>query len=285
MPFLKWVGGKAQIIDDIFKYFPKNMNNYIEPFLGGGSVLIELLNRLEKNEINIKGSIYCSDININLINCYLMIKNNIDKLIDELTLLNDINKFDSIKDKLYYYNRNKYNEINLDNENNKILKASLFIYLNKTCFRGLYRISKNGYNVAYGNYKKVEIFNRDYLIHLSNLFNKYKVNFIAYDFYDIVIKNLNDNDNFIYMDPPYYPISKNSFVNYNYEGFNIHQHNNIIKLCNEIHNSNNKFLLSNSETDYIKNNLINFNQNIILCKRLINSKYTNSTVNELLIYN
>jgi len=299
MSFIKWVGGKSQIINDVFELYPKIINNYYEPFLGGGSVLIELLNKLENNEIKLLDSIYCSDINKNLINCYNFIKSNPNELILELDKLSTFNKQnqsisnkskyksvsipsninDAIKngnDILYYYLRDKYNKLDLTLE-----KAALFIYLNKTCFRGLYREGKNGFNVPYGNYKNPQLYDKEYIVKLSNLFNKYKVNFTTNDFeyiYDVA----NELD-FCYFDPPYYPINNNSFVDYNIDGFN--KHENLINLILTLHMIGAKFLLSNSNTKYITDNLKEFNIKVILCKRSINSTNPNSTAEEVLIYN
>lgn len=298
MTFIKWVGGKTQILDELFKRFPKTMNNYIEPFLGGGSVLIELLNKLEKKEITLTGQIYCSDINQNLINCYNHIKTTFNELIkelDELVKLNNQNKNlansttvpntlqDAIKqgnDSLYYYLRKEYN-----NDNTlPIRKSALLIFLNKTCFRGLYRAGKNGFNVPYGNYKNPTIYDYDHLTNLNKLFNKYNVTFACEKFTDAVYKRIQVND-FCYLDPPYYPIDSTSFVDYNKDGFNENDHNDLILLCMNLDLLGNKFLLSNSDTDYIKNNLQQFQTDIIKCKRAINSKNPNSMINEVLVRN
>lgn len=298
MTFIKWVGGKSQILDELFQRFPTKMNNYIEPFLGGGSVLIELLNKLERKEITMTGAIYCSDINENLINCYNHIKSNFTEIVkelDELVKLNNQNKNlaksttvpntlnDAIQqgnDSLYYYLRKEYN----DSTTLSIKKSALLIFLNKTCFRGLYRIGKNGFNVPYGNYKNPTIYDFNNLTNLHKLFNKYNVNFNCEKFNDYVYKIIQAED-FCYFDPPYYPVDSKSFVDYNKDGFNKNEHNELILLCMNLDILGNKFLLSNSDTDYIKNNLSQFKIDIIKCKRAINSKNPTSIVNEVLIKN
>lgn len=316
-PIIKWVGGKTQIIDKLFEYFPKTINNYYEPFIGGGSVFLKLIEKLENNEIKLNGNINLSDKNINLIILYNTIKNNHIDLINKLKELknnyqiakdikyksrtkfiitdkneNDtdkkiyINKNESIeqiiskgKKCLYYYYRYIFNTTK-----NNILLSSLFIFLNKTCFRGIYRIGPKGFNVPYGNYNNVSIFNENYIIKLSNLFNKYNIIFESKSFELIKIDNISNND-FFYFDPPYYPIDKKSFVGYQKEGFDIKLNKELINFCNSLNLKKIKFVHSNSYTDFILNSYNNFNIDKINCKRTINSKKPNSKVNEVIIYN
>jgi DNA adenine methylase len=298
MSFIKWVGGKSQIVYDLLDRFPANINNYIEPFLGGGSVLIALLRKLELNKIKINGKIYCSDTNQNLINCFNHIKHNILELLDyldelaQLNLMNDdISTSKEIpnnikdaaiqgNDTLYYFIRNQYNQNNI----NPIKKSAMLIFLNKTCFRGLYRVGKNGFNVPYGNYKNPKIHDRGYLMELSKLFKKYDVQFDCANFNDYVYKKMEQND-FCYLDPPYYPLDEKSFVNYTIDGFSLEDNNDLILLCMNIDMMGNKFLLSNSDTEYIKSSLEQFDIDTIKCKRAINCKNPNSVVNEVLIKN
>ena len=164
-PFLKWVGGKTQIINDIISKIPNEMNNYHEMFLGGGSVLLALLSLEKQGTINIKGKVYAYDINKDLINVYKNVQQNYEELHNILSLYfkeydsiteNEINRkpknideAKTSKESYYYWIRNKYNTI----DKNSIECSALFIFINKTCFRGMYREGPNGYNVPYGHYK------------------------------------------------------------------------------------------------------------------------------------
>ena len=315
-PVIKWIGGKTQIINELFKYFPTKINNYYETFIGGGSVFLKLLEKIETEEIELSGKIYLSDKNEELINLYNTIKNNPKELIEKLTELktnyknspikehikgtkyivvdNDMkstsNKYyitnhSSIEDIItqgkrvvYYFYRDLFNKTD-----DKILQASLFIFLNKTCFRGLYRIGPNGFNSAYGNNKNVAIFDKDYILTLSTLFNKYEIQFETKSFDDIKTENLNDDD-FFYFDPPYYPLDKKSFVAYQKEGFGKELNKKLFELCNHLNKNDIKFVHSNSDAEYINETYGIFNIDKILCKRAINSKTPGSKVLEVIIY-
>ena len=164
-PFLKWVGGKTQIIDTILNKIPKTMKNYHEPFLGGGSVLFAILSLQRENKIRIDNKVYAYDINSDLINLYKNVQKNKDELLFYINMY--INEYDSIegdtinrnptsideartsKESYYYWLRNKYNTM----EKNTVECSSIFMIINKLCFRGMYREGPNGYNVPYGHYK------------------------------------------------------------------------------------------------------------------------------------
>lgn len=294
-PFLKWAGGKAQIIGNILDNFPNNISHYYEPFLGGGSVLLGLLERIERQEITVK-RITVSDINWNLINCYKTIRKHHKALIDYL--VNIKKQYDEApmeKDKpvncssieeaaekgkqhIYYYIRNKYNQLERISEN-KVELAALFIFLNKTCFRGLYREGRNGFNVPFGNYETVSIdFNN--LIQVHCLLKKYDVTFKVGQF-DEVSDRIREKD-FIYLDPPYYPEKETSFVSYHQDGFKREDHNRLIELCKSVKC---RFLLSNSNTEYIKDSFNDYHVKELLCKRHINAKKPGATCYEVLVSN
>lgn len=308
-PCIKWVGGKTQIINTIMNNFPKVIRNYHEPFIGGGSVLIELLEGIDNTSIVLNGDIFISDINAKLINVYNTIKTECDKLMEELNIL--IEQFQQAKEvkyaarykfssanktiqeiivegrkPLYYYFRELFNSANTTG----VKQAALFIFLNKTCFRGLYREGKNGFNTPYGNYKNPTIYSTENLRRLSYLFNKYKVTFTVSSFADLSIipatKSNNDgNVDFVYLDPPYYPISDASFVSYSESGFGQEEHNKLLEFCNNLHKNKIKFLHSNSDCKFNNDNYKQFNIQKIKCKRSINSKNPGSTINEVLIAN
>ena len=301
-PILKWVGGKTQILDEIFDKFPKHINNYYEPFIGGGSIFLKLIEKYEKNKITVN-NFYLNDKNKNLILLYQTIKDNITELLKELEIIkNNYNtakvieyeprhkcKFtenDTInevinKGKLYVYYYYRY-IYNLEEENNN-KKAALFLFLNKTCFRGLYREGNNKFNVSFGHYEKPKIYDKDELKKLNILFNKYNLNFTAINF-DNMKYEIHKN-NFIYLDPPYYPINEKSFVDYQKSGFTDNENNKLLELCNLFNKNNIKFIHSNSCCHYNLNNYKNYKIEKILCKRRINSKNPKDTELELIISN
>lgn len=304
MSILKWVGGKNQILNELKQYIPIQINTYYELFIGGGSVLIELLEMCERNEISILKFV-ANDINSELINLYNNIKNNHLELIECLNNIDlEFKKLPEIKTEkrkkiippqnkteienrkvYYYFIRNQFNNLKLNVEVD-ILKSAYFIFLNKTGFRGLYREnSKKQYNVPYGNYKNPKILNKNQIIRLNYLFNEYNVIFTNKNFTDLIkLDDLMEED-FVYMDPPYYPFNKNSFTSFSAINFDLLQHKHVIKLIKSLDNIGVKFLLSNSYTDWIINKSKKFNQKKICCKRRINSKNPNSVEYEILVYN
>lgn len=289
-PLIKWIGGKTQIINTIINKFPKNINNYHEVFLGGGSVLLALLTYKKNNIIHIDNKIYAYDINSSLINFYVQIQKNPILVYDVIISLktefnscicdivnrtpNDINEAKTSKESYYYWIRSQYNKLTIKNT---IEEASMFIFLNKTCFRGMFRESKNGFNVPYGHYKNPDIINIKHLLIIHNLI--IDVEFINSEFEES-FNNINEND-FVYLDPPYVPENINSFVGYSKDGFTSDKHTKLFKLTNKLNN----FLMSNSNTELINSYFLKnkYNIEIIKCKRRINSKKPQSTSNEVLI--
>ncbi len=298
-PLIKWVGGKSKLLDKLYNDFPYEFNNYHELFLGGGSVLLGILSLKKENLIKINGKINAYDLNETLIYLYKNIQNNhevlfqeIDKLIKDLNLCptegvvnrkaNNINDAKICKENYYYWIRKSYN--NLSNEEKRsCIGSAMFIFLNKTCFRGLYRMGPNGFNVPYGNYNSPEIINKEHLDLIHDLIQE--VNFECLNYKDAYLKI--QKDDFIYMDPPYAPENKNSFVGYNEDGFDIEEHKNLFKLCNELNNKNIKFMMSNSDVELVRNNFVHSNYNIktIECRRAINAKKPDSKTNEVVIVN
>lgn len=329
-PIIKWVGGKTQILDKLITEFPTDINNYHEIFLGGGSVLLALLSYVKIGNIKIKGNIYAYDLNEPLINMYKNIQlkhnelyNELEKLIKDFNSCEDIRSGEQMdkaplrgspqapnrkpkniieakmsKENYYYWIRDKYNKLTITNKNN-VIGSAMFIFLNKTCFRGVFRIGPNGFNVPYGHYNNPEIINKEHLNEIHELIKN--VIFQCCDF-NISLKLIKEND-FVYLDPPYAPETTSSFVKYTENGFNLENH---IKLFNLIHeiiepnntigqmgestqvpNKNIKILLSNSDVSLVRDNFTDnkYNINTILCKRTINSKNPQSKTNEVLIKN
>jgi DNA adenine methylase len=302
-PIIKWVGGKTQIIDKIMEIFPNEINNYHELFLGGGSVLIALLEMQKNNNIKINGSINAYDINETLINMYKNIQKEPRKIIAYIKkLIKFINNlkeekgprnikstkdYKDIKSKesFYYWLRYKYNKYS-QNKKNSYKGSSMFIFLNKTCFRGLYREGPNGFNVPYGHYNNPEVINKEHIMNISELIKN--VNFIHSDFsksFDIINNNIININDFIYLDPPYAPINDKSFVDYNADGFNLDKHKKLFELIKTASNNNVRFIMSNADVSIIRETFEQYNIMTILCKRSINSKNPESKVNEVLIKN
>lgn len=288
-PFLKWAGGKTQIIDEVMKKFPTTIKNYREPFVGGGSVLLATLSYIRDNKINIEGKICAYDLNTTLINLYINVRDNLDELftyvdkyLDTYSSLNGNEKNTKTnteeeglksKENYYYWLRTVFNRLPKDS----IERSALFMVINKTCFRGLYREGPNGFNVPYGNYKKVIIEKEDVRI-VSNLIQNV-------EFYNMDYRGSFDtfeHGDFVYLDPPYAPENSKSFVKYNKDGFTV---NDNIELFNKMKNSNIKFLMSNSDVDLVNDNFEGYENSKIECRRAINSKNPEAKTFEVLINN
>lgn len=279
-PFLKWVGGKTDLLDKILPLYPKVINNYYEVFVGGGSIF---LNLLDNKDITITGKIYIYDSNKELINLYNCIKTDYKKIWNNVSELTSEYSISENKGDYYYYIRDLYNNNQLDKDD--YIQASLFIFLNKTCFRGLYRESNRGFNVPFGNYLNPNIID---LKHLEELHSKFSNIVIECSSYTETLNYINNNcvkGDFIYLDPPYAINKDADFVNYTKHGFPNSEHQIIYDKLKELNFKNIKFLLSNSNINFIKEIFKEYNINIISAKRRINSKLPNDKTTELLIYN
>lgn len=297
-PILKWVGGKTQILDKLITNFPIEINNYQEIFLGGGSVLFTLLSYVKNNVIKINENIYAYDLNEPLIHIYKNIQSKHNELYDKIQeLITEFNSCDNgklnrkpqnideakiNKENYYYWIRNKYNNLSSTDKNN-IIGSSMFIFLNKTCFRGVFRVGPNGFNVPYGHYKNPEIINKKHLDEIHELIQN--VIFECCDF-NTSLNKIKEND-FVYLDPPYAPEKESSFVKYTVNGFNIDNHNNLFKLIHNLTETNKKIMLSNADVKLVRDNFNNnkYNINSIVCRRAINSKNPESKTNEVIIKN
>lgn len=286
-PFIKWVGGKTQLITDIIINLPKDkltITTYIEPFIGGGSVLFNILNYFPN-----LNNVIINDFNPILINSYLYIKNNPRELINKLSILQKSYYNSNNKSELYYDIRNKFNSNNILLQD----KISYFIFLNKTCFNGLYRENKSGYfNVPFNNAKTPEFYNEENILNISNFLNKYNVQCHnkSYEY----IQDYITSNSFVYLDPPYRPITKSSaFTAYTKSGFNDESQKQLKLFCDEINNKNSYFLLSNSDpkntdvTDNFFDDLYkDYNILRVKAKRNINSKGDKrGEINEIMIKN
>lgn len=290
-PFVKWAGGKNSLLPQLTKYYPLELKDgtierYIEPFVGGGAVLIDILQRYKVKEV------YAFDINIDLINCYNVIKNNVEELIKQLEKKEK--KFISLdneeRQKYFYDIREEYNSYKLMNELN-IKRASEFIFLNRTCFNGLYRVNKEGkFNVPCGKYKNPTICDSNNLINLSKLIENVVFEYGDYKKSEQYV----DNNTFVYFDPPYRPISATSgFTSYTKEDFNDGAQIELAKYYNKLSLKNAKLMLSNSNPKNINENDTFFENiykgfyiNEVFAKRMINSNVKGrGQISELLITN
>ncbi|AXU10686.1 DNA adenine methylase [Parvimonas micra] len=288
-PFLKWAGGKTQILNEIRKYyiFDSNITKYVEPFIGGGAVLFDILNQYNLEEV------YISDINEDLIDTYSCIKNKVKELILILEKMErDFLKLDIESRRSYYLSkRDEFNVIKFSSDDNIIKKSALMIFLNKTCFNGLFRVNKsNKFNVPFGDYKNPKICDT---INLVNISKKLKnVDIVCEDYkksLDII-----DNSTFVYIDPPYRPISlTSSFTSYSKDSFDDKDQKELSKFVNKINLIGAKFLLSNSDPrnnnsddNFFDDLYSNYNINRIFANRSINSKGNlRNKITELLISN
>ena len=301
-PILKWVGGKTQIIDKLIVDFPVEINNYREAFLGGGSVLLTILSYVKNGVIRIHGNIYAYDLNEPLIYIYKNIQTHHNELYDVLqNIIKDFNECGNgeinrtptnideakiAKENYYYWIRSEYNKLCL-NDKNSILGSAMFIFLNKTCFRGVFRVGPKGFNVPYGHYNNPEIINKAHLEEIHVLIQN--VIFECCDF-NISLTNVEPND-FVYIDPPYASETDTSFVGYTEKGFNIDSHRNLFKLIHILTDANKKIMLSNADVSLVRETFCSgvnnekYNILSILCKRAINSKNPDAKAKEVIIKN
>jgi DNA adenine methylase len=292
-PILKWVGGKTQILDKLMQEFPTEINNYREIFLGGGSVLFALLHQTKTGAIKIHGKIHAYDANDALIGVYKNIQTNhaelyngVQELIKEMNQCGageinrkpaNIEEAKLAKENYYYWIRNKYNQLT---DKKTTTASAMFIFLNKTCFRGVFRVGPNGFNVPYGHYNNPEIVNREHLDEIHGLIQG--VIFECCDFTKS-LASVETND-FIYLDPPYAPEKETSFVGYTENGFNMENHQNLFNILNT---TTSAWLLSNADVKLVRDNFTNEKYKIesIVCKRSINSKNPEAKAKEVVIKN
>ena len=244
-PFLKWAGGKGQLLPEIENYYPfenGRITKYAEPFVGGGAVLFDILNKYDLEEI------YISDINAELINTYLSIRDNIDTLIENLyTMQNDFIPLNTDDRKAYYLEkRNRFNDLKASgNDSNSIDKAALMIFLNKTCFNGLFRVNRKGlFNVPIGAYKNPMICDEGNLRAVSEKLQKIII--VCGDYRKSA--EFIDENTFVYLDPPYRPLSNTaSFTAYTENLFNDEEQIELAKFVDNMHKKGAKIVISNSD--------------------------------------
>ena len=244
-PFLKWAGGKGQLLKEIEGYYPfekENIAKYAEPFVGGGAVLFDILSKYDLDEV------YISDINLELINTYRVVRDNVDSLIKLLyTMQNDFIPLDTNTRKFYYIKkRERFNYLKVnENKSNNIEKASLMIFLNKTCFNGLFRVNKKGlFNVPMGSYKNPLICDEINLRAVSEKLQK--VTIVCGDYRKAT--DFIDEKTFVYFDPPYRPITDTAnFTAYTENLFNDDDQKKLAEFVNKMHKKHAKIVISNSD--------------------------------------
>jgi len=289
-PFVKWVGGKSQLIEQIEKMLPtdseKVLTKYAEPMVGGGALFFSLLSKYDFEEL------YISDINAELINAYQAVKNDVDNLIAKLSEMQMLFlPMDENGRKYFYYNiREKFNSTILTAET-ATEKAAQFIFLNKTCFNGLYRVNRKGqFNVPMGAYKNPTICDDENLRNIHEALQN--VTIVCGDY--SLSKSFIDQNTFVYLDPPYRPISETSaFTSYNSDVFDDDDQIRLARFIDEINSSGAKIVLSNSdpknvneEDNFFDDLYKNYKINRVEASRAINSKGDKrGKINELLICN
>jgi DNA adenine methylase len=296
-PILKWAGGKGQLLEQIAKHLPQELiegkiDCYIEPFVGGGAVFFWVA-----QNFNIR-KFYLSDINQELILLYRTIQKDVNSLIEELKKIeNEYLILNEEKRKIYFFNkRNNYNDfknqIDLKNfERSWFTRSAEIIFLNRTCFNGLFRVNKKGYfNVPFGNYKNPRICNTNNLILAAKLLQKATIQYSDFT----QIQNLATPQTFVYFDPPYRPLTRTaSFKSYSQFDFNDDEQKRLANFYQKLDHQGTKLMLSNSDPKNIDKNdnffdelYSDFTINRIQANRMINSKTSGrGAISELLITN
>jgi DNA adenine methylase len=265
-PILKWAGGKRQIIGELLKRMPVKYNRYFEPFIGGGALFFAIQSE----------EAFISDINSELINVYKVVRNDVNELI------NDLRKHENDKD--YFFEIRSIDRTETYKNWSNVQKASRLIFLNRTCFNGLYRVNSKGeFNVPFGRYANPRILDEANLINCSKVLKSAQIE--TADF-SAILKHVKKND-FVYLDPPYDPLNQTSaFTAYTKEGFDVSMQERLRDLCVDLDKKGVFFMLSNSNTKLINDLYKSFNKNIVHATRAINSDATKrGKIEEVIIRN
>ena len=250
-PIVKWVGGKRQLMFELLKNMPKSHNRYFEPFVGGGALFFELQPE----------DAYISDMNEELINLYSVVRDNV------YDLILDLSKHEVSKE--YFLEIRNIDRTKKYNKLTNVQRASRFIYLNRTCFNGLYRVNSQGqFNVPFGYYKNPRILDADNLLNCSELLKKTEI--ICADFSEIL--NKVKKGDFVYFDPPYVPLNEtSSFTSYTKDGFNIDMQFKLKEVCDELDSMGVMFMLSNSDTKFVNELYSNYEIKKVFASRAVNA--------------
>ena len=268
-PVVKWVGGKRQLLPQILPLIPKRMSAYCEPFLGGGAVLFALQPRRA----------LVNDLNQDLITVYRVIKENADALIEHLSRHENTPE--------YFY---RIRDLDRDREAYAALsdveKASRLLYLNKTCYNGLFRVNASGaFNSPYGHYRRPNIVNEQTIRGVSRYFNSCDIAFFSEDFAAVLDRV--PRGGFVYLDPPYDPVSDTaSFTGYNRGGFGREEQVRLKACCDALTARGVRFLLSNSATPFIRELYSSYHVPIVQARRAVNSVASRrGAIEEVLVRN
>lgn len=250
-PIVKWVGGKRQLMFELIKNMPKSYNRYFEPFIGGGALFFELQPE----------QAYISDMNEELINLYSVVRDNVYELIK------DLSKHEVSKE--YFLEIRNIDRTEQYTELSDVERASRFIYLNRTCFNGMYRVNSQGqFNVPFGHYKNPRIIDENNLLNCSGLLKKTEIK--CADFSEILTKV--KKGDLVYFDPPYVPLNEtSSFTSYTKDGFDINMQFKLRDVCDELDNKGVKFMLSNSDTKLVNELYVNYEIKKVFASRQINA--------------
>lgn len=274
-PFVKWAGGKRQLMDKIVSYFPLAFNTYHEPFVGGGAVFFHLAPK----------DAFITDTNEELMNAFEVIRDYPD-LIKEYLLLMEYGHSEEFYLKIRQIDVNPENEKLLTMNNSKILKAARFLYLNKACFNGLYRVNRNGkFNTASGKKKSVNLFENSNFDEISDFLNTNNIRLQVCDF-EKVLENAFRGD-FVYFDPPYdYEVGTTGFTAYQKSGFGTDSQLKLLEVCNKLTELEVLFMVSNHNTKFIREIYKDYNVHVVSARRVIGGKgATRDDVEEVIITN
>lgn len=262
-PFVKWVGGKRSLIKEIHAHLPEKFNNYFEPFVGGGAVFFSLSGRVSDATL--------ADTNMELIITYQVIRKEPERLIEQLKIHKEHHS------KEYYY------EVRKQSPKDPLEIAARFLYLNKTCFNGLYRVNKSGqFNAPMGSYNNPNIVQSDNIHACYSVLQN--VNLKFGDFTDVEP----EKGDFVYFDPPYHPTTQSSFTSYTKDNFTEIDQIRLRDFIIKLHKKGVYIMLSNSNTPFIQDiyKAKYFNQHLVYAPRYVNCKPgERSKVSELLITN
>jgi len=265
-PFVKWAGGKSQLLEKLVEFAPEKFENYFEPFLGGGALFFKLhaLKKIKKS--------YLNDVNEELTNAYRAVKESPSELIEEL----GSGKYRNDEETFY--------KIRAKETANKVERAARFIYLNKTAFNGLYRVNlQNKFNVPFGKYDNPKILDKENILAVNKALQTDEITCVDFEY---AVEKAGKND-FVYFDPPYQPVSKTAkFTNYTSTGFGENDQVRLFKAFKKLGRKGCFVMLSNSYSEIIKELYSEFEATAILASRMINCKAEGrGKIKELLITN
>lgn len=269
LPVIKWAGGKRQLLEALRQDMPNDIGTYVEPFFGSGAMFFDIVP--QKSIIN--------DYNPELVNMYIQIRDNLPELLDRLDSYQReyLDREETRKETYYYDKREQFNN-NILSERLSVEDAALMIFLNKTCYNGLYRVNTSGlFNTPFGKHKKIKLYDKDNIILCSKALQKAK---ICQGDFENACKNLRKND-FVYFDSPYFK----TFDTYQAGGFPKEEHERLAKLFDRLSQRGIYCMLSNSDTDFIRKLYAKYNIETIPVMRMINCDGKNRTGTEIIVRN